>query len=84
MSIADNSYFSYFVISQSASGLNFFVDTGCYQLPPVSNFATGTNGVVNNSGEFATGVNDTGSKFGINIRLPTLESELEGKNVSIC
>jgi hypothetical protein len=37
-------------------------------LPPVSttlaaNFATGTTGVVDTSGKFATGVNDTGGKF---------------------
>jgi hypothetical protein len=40
----------------------------------VASFATGTTDVVDTSGKFATGVNDTG-----NIRLQTPSSELEGK-----
>jgi hypothetical protein len=61
-------------------------------MTPVTNFATSSLSVVDTGGKFATGINDTGDKFatgvngnnGNNIRLQTLESELEGKNLYIC
>jgi hypothetical protein len=65
-------------------------------MTPVANVATSSPCIVDTSGKFATGVNDTGGNLppvsttpaannGNNIRLQAPESELEGKNLyTIC